>query len=60
MLAQAVRNLPANAGDPDLISGSGRSPGERCGYPVQYTCLENFMDRGAYGPWGGKELDMTE
>ena len=30
------------------ISGLGRSPGEGNGYPLQYTCLENFMDRGAW------------
>ena len=36
-----------SAGDPSLISGSGRSPGERNGYPLQYSCLENSMDRGA-------------
>ena len=36
-----------NAGDPGLIPGSGRSPGEGNGNPLQYSCLENFMDRGA-------------
>ena len=35
-----------NAGDPDPIPGSGRSPGEGNGNPLQYSCLENFMDRG--------------
>ena len=51
------------AGDMDLILGSGRSPGEANGYPFQYSCLRNPMDR---GPWqatiGGvtKELDTTE
>ena len=35
------------AGDLDSIPGSGRSPGERHGNPLQYSCLENFMDRGA-------------
>ena len=35
-----------NAGDPGLIPGSGRSPEEGKGYPLQYSCLENFMDRG--------------
>ena len=34
-----------NAGDPGLIPGSGRSPGEGNGYPLQYSCLENPMDR---------------
>ena len=49
-----------NAGDPDLIPGSGRSPGEGSGYPRQYACLENSMHRGAwqaYIPWGHKELE---
>ena len=36
-----------NPGDPDLIPGLGRSPGERNGNPLQYYCLENPMDRGA-------------
>ena len=36
-----------NAGDPGLIPGSVRSPGEGNGNPLQYFCLENFMDRGA-------------
>ena len=46
-----VKNLPANAGDiRDMVSiiGSGRSPGEGCGNPLQYSCLENRMDRGAW------------
>ena len=34
-----VKHLPANAGDPGLIAGSGRSPGERNGNPLQYSCL---------------------
>ena len=33
-----------NAGDPSLIPGSGRSPGEGNGFPLQYSCLENSMD----------------
>ena len=36
-----------NAGDPGSIPGSGRSPGEGNGCPLQYSCLENPMDRGA-------------
>ena len=35
-----------NAGDPGFILGLGRSPGEGNGYTFQYSCLENFMDRG--------------
>ena len=45
-----VKNLPATAGDVrDMgsIPGSGRSPGERHGNSLQYSCLENPMDRGA-------------
>ena len=37
-----------NAGDPGLIPGSGRSPGEGNGNPLQYSCLGNAMDRGAW------------
>ena len=37
-----------NAGDLGLIPGSGRSPGEGNGYPLQYACLENSLDRGAW------------
>ena len=43
-----VKNLPANAGDMGLILGSGRSPGEGNGNPLQYFCLENSMDGGAW------------
>ena len=57
------KNLPANAGDMGSIPGSGRSPGEGHGNPLQYSCLGNPMDRGAL--WAtvhgiAKELDMTE
>ena len=38
-----------NAGDTGLILGFGRSPGEGHGNPLQYSCLENPMDRGAWG-----------
>ena len=37
-----------NAGDPGSIPGSGRSTGEENGYPLQYSCLENSMDRGVW------------
>ena len=46
-----VKNLPANAGDvrdTGLIPESGRSPGGGHGNPLQYSCLENPMDRGAW------------
>ena len=51
-----------NAEDPGSIPGLGRSPGEGNGNPLQYYCLENPMDRGAW--WatvhGVTELDTTE
>ena len=58
-------NPPANAGDTSdtgLISGSGRSPGEGSGNPLQYSYLQNCMDRGAWRAivHGVAELDMTE
>ena len=40
-----VKNLPANAGDACSIPGSGRSSGGGCGNPLQFSCLENPMDR---------------
>ena len=43
-----VNNLSANAGDVGSIPGSGRSPGEENGNPLQYSCLENPRDRGAW------------
>ena len=50
-----------NAGDLGLILGSRRSPGEENGCPLQYSNLENFMNRGAGGlPWGRKESDTIE
>ena len=52
-----------SAGDLGSILGLGRSPGEGNGYPLQYTCLENSMDRGAWQAavhGVAKELDMTE
>ena len=42
-----VKNLPANAGDVGSITGSGRSPEEGNGNPLQYSCLGDPMDRGA-------------
>ena len=47
-----------NAGNASSIPGSGRSPGEGNGNPLQYSCLENPTDRGE--PWGCKESDTTE
>ena len=48
LVAQAIKNLPANAGDSGLIPGSGGSPEEGTGNPLQYSCLGNPMDRGAW------------
>ena len=61
-VALVVKNPPANAGDirdVGSIPGSGRSPGGGLGNPLQYSCLENPMDRGA-SPWGQTELDTTK
>ena len=61
-----IKNLPANAGDiRDVASIPGweRSPGEGHGNPLQYSCLENPMDRekpGRLQSIGCKELDTTE
>ena len=58
-----VKNLSANARDVRdtcLIPGSGGSHGGRHGSPVQYSCLENPKDRGAWGANRVAELDTTE
>ena len=52
-----------NAGDLDSIPGLGRSPGEKYGYPLQYSCLENLHGHrrlAGFSPWGHKESDTTE
>ena len=57
-----VQSLPTNAGDTGdagLVAGSGGAPGEGNGNPLQYSCLENPMDREAwrgYSPWGHKRV----
>ena len=43
-----VKNSPTNVGDLGLIPGLGRYPGVGYGNPLQYSCLENSMDRGAW------------
>ena len=60
-----VKNLSADEGDVrdlDSIPGLGRSPGGGHGNPVQYSCLENSIDRGAWRATvhGVTESDMTE
>ena len=47
-VAQMIKNPPANAGDPGSIPGLRRSPGEGNGFPVQYSCLENPIGKGAW------------
>ena len=64
-VALVVNNLPTQAGDPrdvGSITGLGRSPGEGNGNPLQYSYLENSMERGLAGcsPWGHKERDTSE
>ena len=60
-----VKNLPANAGDTGdagSIPGSGRSPGEENGNPLQGSYLEKSHGQRSltgYSPWGHKELEMT-
>ena len=52
-----------NAGDLGSVPGLGRSPGERIGYPLQYSCLENPNGQRSltgYSLWGHKESDVTE
>ena len=63
-MAQQVKNLPAKAGDTGdagSTAGLGRSPGEGNGNPLQYSCLGNPMDRGAYWAtvYGVAESDRT-
>ena len=60
-----IKNPPANAGDirdADSIPGLGRSPGGGQGNPLQYSCLENPMDRGAHRATvhGVAESDVIE
>ena len=47
-MVQMVKNLPVMQEGLASISGSGRSPGEGNGNPLQYSCLENSMERGAW------------
>ena len=52
-----LKNLPANAGDTGSVLGPGRSSGEGNDYPLQYSCLGNPMDRGA---WWATVHDVTK
>ena len=57
------KEFVCSAGDPGSMPGSGRSPGEGNGNPLQYSGLENSMDRGAWQATvhgGHKESDTTE
>ena len=58
LCGSAGKETASNAGDLGSIPGLGRFPGERKGYPLQYSGLENPMD--CVAPWGCKELDTTE
>ena len=62
-MAQWVKNPPASAEDVGSISGLGRSPGGGNGDPLEYSCLDNSMDRGGW--WAivhgiATKSDMTE
>ena len=62
LVAQRVKCLPT-MGETGFNPGLGRSSGEGNGNPLQYSCLEIPMDRGAwwaYSPWGHKESEMAE
>ena len=57
--SSVVKNLPVNAGDVGLIPGLGRSPGERNGNPLQYSCPGKSHGRRSlanYSPWGHKRV----
>ena len=62
MVVPVVKNPPASAGDMGSIPGSGRSPREGNGNPLQYSCLEIFLDRGAWraSVHGVAESEVTE
>ena len=63
LVAQTVKNFPANTGDPGSIPGLGRYPGEGNGNLLQYSCLENSMDRVTWQATvhgGHKEMNTTE
>ena len=55
-----VKKTACNGGDLDSIPGLGRSPGEGNGYPLQYSCLENPMDKVDYSRWTYKCLGIVK
>ena len=55
-MGSVVKNLSANAGDPGLIPGLGRSPGKGNGNSLQYSCLGNPMEPGGLQPMGTWDL----
>ena len=61
MVAQSVKNSAANAGDTTSTPGLGRAPGEVNGNPLQYSVLENSVNRGAWRATvqGSQESDTT-
>ena len=61
-MAQRLKHLPGMRETLGSIPGSGRSPGEGNGTPLQYSCLENPMEGGAWwvSPWGLEALDTIE
>ena len=63
MAQEVKKEFACNVGDLGSIPGSGRSPGEGNGNPLQYSCLENPHGQrslGGYSSWDRKESDMTE
>ena len=57
LMTQWIKNLPANAGDTGSIPGLGRSPGEGNDNPLQYSCLKNPKDSGA---WRATVYEVTK
>ena len=55
-----LKKPPANAGHVGLIPGMERIPGEENGNPLQYSCLKNIIDRGAWQSMGWQRSDRTE
>ena len=58
--SSAGKESTCDAGDPTSIPRSGSSTGERKGYPLQYSGLENSEFHGPYSLWGCKEVDTTK